>query len=267
MHPTNCLNCGAGLVTAQKHCSVCGQKAATHRLNWHELIHDALHYVTHADKGIFHLVKELALRPGLVAREYLAGKRVKYFKPVNFFLIVAGILVFMTSYFHFGNKKNVERLEAYAATLEDPAAQKKYYAMAKRMEKTDHYTSKYSNVINMLATPLMAFFFWLFYRKAGYSLIEHLVANMYFVSFLMLFYSLLIIPWQSSITWSPLSWFLVTAFFLLEIIYKSIAYYQFINKKGAGPYFKALGVSIVTVLIWVGGSFLLIRHYISGGFE
>src|SRR5688572_5577066 len=100
MHPTNCLNCGSGLGTANKFCASCGQKANTHRLSFHDLGHDALHYITHADKGIFHLIKELARRPGTVAREYIDGKRAKYFKPINLFLIVGTILVFMTTTFH-----------------------------------------------------------------------------------------------------------------------------------------------------------------------
>jgi hypothetical protein len=66
MRPTNCLNCGSGLGAGYKFCATCGQKANTHRLSFHEIGHDALHYVTHADKGIFHLIKELARRPGKV---------------------------------------------------------------------------------------------------------------------------------------------------------------------------------------------------------
>ncbi len=53
MHLTNCLNCGSNLGSGYKFCATCGQKAATHRLNFHEIGHDALHYITHADKGIF----------------------------------------------------------------------------------------------------------------------------------------------------------------------------------------------------------------------
>ncbi len=62
--------------------------------------YDTPHYIIHADKSIFHLVGELALRPGAVAREYVEGRRAKYFKPVSFFLIVGTLIVFMATTFH-----------------------------------------------------------------------------------------------------------------------------------------------------------------------
>lgn len=97
MYSTNCLNCGSAFTPDAKYCAACGQKAATHRMHFHDIWHDLIHYFTHADKGIFHLLKDLATKPGLVAREFVEGKRQKYFRPLNFFLIVAGLVVFMTS--------------------------------------------------------------------------------------------------------------------------------------------------------------------------
>jgi hypothetical protein len=267
MHPTNCLNCGSNLGSGYKFCATCGQKAATHRLNFHEIVHDALHYITHADKGIFHLVGQLARRPGTVAREYIDGKRTKYFKPVNFFLIVGTLLVFMATTFHLADETNVIRMEAVAARTKDPALQKQLYGIAKRVRNVSHYTGRYSNVVNMLATPLFAFIFWLFYKKERYSYIEHLVATMFILSFSMLCYSLLLVPWQSKLTTSGLSWMFMIVYFTFEMLYRSFAYYHFIGKKGFWAYLKALSVSLLIVLIWVGGCYLLIDQYIKTGFH
>jgi hypothetical protein len=266
MHPTNCLNCGSGLGTAYKFCASCGQKANTHRLSFHDLGHDALHYITHADKGIFHLIKELARRPGTVAREYIDGKRAKYFKPINLFLIVGTILVFMTTTFHLIDETNIKRMEAAAARLTDPAKQKYLYDLAKRTRNVTHYMGRYANVMNMLATPLFAFIFWLFYKKERYSYIEHLVATMFILSFSMLCYALLLVPWQSKLTMSGISWLFMIIYFLFEILYRSFAYYHFIGKKGVGAWFKAFAVSVLVVIIWVGSCYLIIYQYIRGGF-
>lgn len=267
MHPTNCLNCGSSLDPGQKFCAVCGQKADTHRLSLHEIGHDALHYMIHADKSIFHLLRELAVRPGVVAREYIAGKRVKYFKPVNFFLIVGGIMVFMTTFFHYANDTAVKHLEQVAAGVKDPVEQKQLYSQLERTKQTTHYISKYANVVNMLVTPLFAFVLWLFYRKAGYSFIEHLVANMYIISFTMLCYVLLVVPWQKQLTFNLTSWILLLAFIVFQMVYGGIAYYQFINKRGAGPFFKAMGAYLFTMLLWVVGSSSLLNQYIITGFQ
>ena len=266
MHPTNCLNCGSNL-NGYKFCPACGQKAATHRLTFHELWHDILHYFTHADKGIFHLVGELAVRPGVVAREYVAGKRAKYFKPVNFFLVVGTFVVFMISYFHLPTDSLVKQMEQAAASSNDAVRQKQLAGMAERTRQVYHYIGKYTNVMNMLITPLYAFIFWLFYKKARYSYIEHLVAGLYFISFIMLVNSLLVVPWQSKLSLSKMNWLFSLAYVVVDIIYRSFAYRQFMGKKGAGPFFKAMGISVFTLLLWVIGSYILLQAYIMTGFE
>ena len=267
MHPTNCLNCEAELHTGFKYCAKCGQKAETHRLNFHEVSHDALHYLTHADKGLLLLGRELILRPGTMAREYMAGKRQQYYKPVSFFLLVGAILVFMTSYFHLVDDRLVKQMEAYASTQKDPKRQQSMFGKIERVKQTNHYISKYSNVMNMLATPLFAAMFWLFYKRAGYSYIEHLVANMYFISFTMLIYAFLVVPWQHLLSNSKMPWIFVLVFFIFEITYRAFAYYHFINKKGAGQFWKAWSVSLFTVLVWTTGNYFLIQHYINTGFK
>lgn len=266
MHPTNCLNCGSNLGTGYKFCATCGQKAATHRLNFHEIVHDALHYVTHADKGIFYLIGQLARRPGTVAREYIDGRRTKYFKPINFFLIVGTILVFMTTTFHVVNLAQIKNIEAAAAQAKDPVRKQYLYVVAKRAGHVSQFMGKYSNVANMLATPFFTLIFWLFYRRQRYSYLEHLVACMYFISFSMLCYSLLVVPWLGKLASSRVSWVILFTYFSFEMTYRALAYYSFIGKRGFGQVMKAIGVSLLAMVVWVGGSFLLIDQYILNGF-
>ncbi|GEM_PF-4297466 len=85
MHPTDCLNCGAAWQPGMNYCPQCGQKTDIHRLTFTHILHEFFHAFTHADKGIFHLLKGLATQPGTVAREYVEGKRKKYFNPFTFF--------------------------------------------------------------------------------------------------------------------------------------------------------------------------------------
>lgn len=93
---TNCNNCGTLL--AGKHCHECGQKAAVHRLTLHELFHEVWHVFTHTDKGILKLIKDLFTDPVSVYNGYFAGQRKRYFSPVLFFLVMAGILSFLYPY-------------------------------------------------------------------------------------------------------------------------------------------------------------------------
>ncbi|MBO9203628.1 MULTISPECIES: DUF3667 domain-containing protein [Niastella] len=262
MHPTNCLNCGSNL-ESYKFCPACGQKATTHRLSFHDLWHDLLHYFTHADKSIFRLVGALAVRPGVVAREYVDGKRAKYFKPVNLFLVVGSLLVLILGIFHLQNEEAITDWQRQAAAIRDVNQQKLALERVERLQDVYHYGAKYSNVLNMLVSPLTALIFWLFYKKARYSYIEHLVASMFFISFVMLFNTLLIVPWQSKINVS-VSWI----FFLIpDVIYRSFAYRQFMGRRGIGPLLKAMGVMLVAVFVWLVISNFLIQLYIITGFK
>ena len=88
---THCLNCNAALTPGQAYCSVCGQKADTHRLSLHDIGHAAIHVFTHTDHSVLGLVRDLAYKPGRVARDYVDGKRRKYFNPFTFFIVVVGV--------------------------------------------------------------------------------------------------------------------------------------------------------------------------------
>jgi Protein of unknown function (DUF3667) len=87
-----CNNCS--LPFEGNYCSHCGQKASVGRLRMHEIVHDLVHAVTHAEKGIVRLAKELLFFPGKLYAGYFSGKRKTYFSPVAFFLLLMGLALF-----------------------------------------------------------------------------------------------------------------------------------------------------------------------------
>ena len=263
MLPSKCLNCEELLSPGVRYCSYCGQKAATHALSFHEILHDSIHYFTHADTSIFRLVRELALRPGIVAKEYILGKRKKFFKPLNFFLIVAGIVVFMTSAFYQPNDSRSRNIEAAAAQVRNPVQKERMLQMANRVRKVNVITGKYSNVINMVGTPFMTLFFWLAYRRK-FNYVESLVANMYFIGFVMLFYAVIFVPLQH--TFAGIGTYLIGFFFLFEIVYRGMAFRQLSSAKGALGVGKAYAVSLLISLLWITLTVSLIMSYVRGSF-
>lgn len=95
-----CPNCSTLLEKKFAYCPICGQSAHIHRFNLPHVFHEVFHALTHADKGLLHLIKNLTLRPGVTAREYiLEGKRKTYFNPFTFLLLVLGLTVLANSYF------------------------------------------------------------------------------------------------------------------------------------------------------------------------
>jgi len=265
MQPSNCRNCEQAVAAGFDFCPHCGQTMHIHRINAHHLAHEVFHFFTHSDKGILQLLKWLLVKPGEVARQYIEGKRKSIFSPINFFLIVAGILViFSTSFQPTGSNSRVAAMRQAASNIKNPQAKKNLLSMADRTEKAMNITSKYANLVSMLATPLMTFFLWLFYIRRKYNYTEHLVANMYIVGFTLLVYALVFIP-LNALTNFRLSMYVLVGFFLFEIIYRTFAYYHFIQNYSAAGKIKALAASVFVVMFWIALTVLLINYYIRNG--
>jgi hypothetical protein len=99
MSASHCLNCNTTLQPNQNFCSVCGQGTSTHRFSLKGIFgHDFIHSVFHLDKGFLYTFKMLFTKPGFFIKEYLEGKRVKYFNYFTMILILIAIGHFANKY-------------------------------------------------------------------------------------------------------------------------------------------------------------------------
>lgn len=110
-----CANCGTEV--NGKFCHECGQKAKVARLTIHELVHEVWHAFTHTDKGVLKLIKDLFLRPKSVYDNYFIGQRKKYFSPVLFFLVTAGIIAYLYPFIFDYEDKITNRHNEYGRDL------------------------------------------------------------------------------------------------------------------------------------------------------
>lgn len=268
MTDNQCLNCNQTIELNQKYCSACGQKVNVHRINFHHLVHDSVHYLTHTDKSILNLFKQLVYRPGHVAREYLQGMRQRYLSPLTFFLIMVGLMVVSVSVFGtFKSTTNFAELKASVQNIDNPVVKERRFAKIERMEKALNFMSKHSNLVSLLiATPLSALIFFLFYIRRSYNFFEHLFANFYFAGFTVIFFLFIVIVPTAIFHSSKLYFNVLRIFFIVEIIYRSIAYFQFINKRGIWHYLYALFVSTIVISLWFFFSQMVISYYIEKGF-
>ncbi|MHB8287570.1 MAG: DUF3667 domain-containing protein, partial [Caulobacteraceae bacterium] len=95
VHPSHthsqCLNCGAHL--QGRYCHVCGQSGDDHhRSIWH-LAWEAVEGFTHLDGRLAKTLPLLLLRPGMLARDHIEGRRTRHVPPFRLFLIT--LLIFM----------------------------------------------------------------------------------------------------------------------------------------------------------------------------
>jgi len=93
--PENCMNCGDKLTG--KYCSVCGQKNTVLRVSTWYLITDFLdEFVTPSSK-LYKTLLYLIFRPGLLTKEYNAGRRVKYIRPLRLYIMFSVVYFFTLS--------------------------------------------------------------------------------------------------------------------------------------------------------------------------
>lgn len=92
-----CFNCDTVIIG--KFCHNCSQKSNTQRLDIkHFIQHDIIHGVFHFDKGLPFTLKEIILRPATVAKNYIHGKRVRYYNFFYLTLVIIGFTLLLQSF-------------------------------------------------------------------------------------------------------------------------------------------------------------------------
>lgn len=97
----NCLNCGHAV--EDRFCTHCGQENLELK---DTAIHLMLHYIQdlfHYDGKLWHTMKSLVTSPGLVAKEYLEGRRQRYLEPIRFY-VFASTVFFLTFFLYIGDE-------------------------------------------------------------------------------------------------------------------------------------------------------------------
>lgn len=83
-HAATCKNCGA--TTNGNFCHQCGQATHLHVPSAREFLHEFMaHYVAIEGK-LWRSLKLLLFKPGLLSREYIEGRRVRYVEPLRLYL-------------------------------------------------------------------------------------------------------------------------------------------------------------------------------------
>ncbi|OAQ39118.1 hypothetical protein A5893_10635 [Pedobacter psychrophilus] len=89
-----CKNCNE--IFTGSYCNTCGQAAKLKRIDKHYISHEVFH-LFHFEKGFFYTAKEMLIRPGETAREFIGENRSRLMKPVAF-LILTALIFTLTAY-------------------------------------------------------------------------------------------------------------------------------------------------------------------------
>lgn len=153
----NCLNCQIPL--DGKYCKNCGQKTNTKRLSpKHFVEHDLIHGVLHLDRGLPRTLKEIFLRPGGVAQDYIKGRRKKYYNFFYLLLLIVGAYLFLRSF-------EINPSEVVKSVAEENSSSKKPIELGPFFKKNTKF-------IIFLYIPILALAGSLIFRKLKLNLLE-----------------------------------------------------------------------------------------------
>lgn len=158
---TVCKNCNT--VFEGNYCNTCGQKADTHKLDFHFLWHDIQHGLFHYDNGILYSFKELYTRPGHTIREYIEGKRVKHFKPISLLIILATLYVLLNHLFHITS----------ATTHNDTNL------INDKTLKIIHWISNHFSWVTLATIPIYTLGTSICFKNQNYNFIEYFILNVF----------------------------------------------------------------------------------------
>jgi hypothetical protein len=147
------LNCQAPLVGV--YCHVCGQSAEHRRLDARLLLGNLFRQFYDVDSSFLKTFTGLWRHPGVVAREYVAGKRRSYAKPVSYFFVAILVAVVVENLFASGSVE----------PSSDPAF--------------DDFLDRYFFHILLLFTFFWAMGCGLVFRAAGHNLAENTVLGLF----------------------------------------------------------------------------------------
>lgn len=86
-----CLNCGT--VYNGSYCNRCGQSRNTPRYRFSNALKNIVGGFTNIDNGFGRTLLDLLYRPGYMIRDFIAGKRIIYFRPFQTLFILAALYI------------------------------------------------------------------------------------------------------------------------------------------------------------------------------
>jgi hypothetical protein len=241
-----CKNCG--MEVTGKYCSNCSQKLETHRLSVAHLAHEIFHAITHTDKGIIFLIKELFFNPGKVALEYNAGKRKKYFNPFSFLLIMMALQIFLskkTDIFTAYVDASQEIFDSMYTANKMPRPEKDQGLQNAKVQTSRILEN--SRLITFLFIPFFALLTWLLFIRSGNNYAENLVLNVFLVGQTNVYFILFsVVPF---VIYPPVVFWVMLLYPVIFFIYSLVAYKQFFKQRWLWTFLK--------------GSALLILYFVS----
>lgn len=252
-----CLNCGHTILPGQQFCPLCGQRTDTKKLTIRQLFLEFIQVIVNIEKGVVRLLKGLAVNPGLVAAEYVAGKRKKYFNPFAFMALCVAFMVIINNWLKpYGSLPVPD--QKVLARIQDPVTEAKYLRTVERNARVQRISNQNNNTLNVIAAPFYAVFLWLFFRRRNRNIAEIIVAYLLFAAFSNILSTIIFSPVLAALRDHPAYSYIQFLGFTLQTAYIAWGMKGFFGLKGAVGYIRSMAVLSLIGLI---GFILLLAGY------
>ena len=168
---TYCKNCNA--LVQKKYCSQCGQKGSVNKVTFSETINDLVSSLFMEDGPLLKTLKLLIVNPGKLFKEYLAGKRKTYYRPVTFFVLISVVYLLIRALIDYDPFQNT------TISVDDETPRQLLLAARDFMLQN---IDKFLFVFVFSLGLMMKLFFY-----KNYSLVEYIAISFYLVGVYMMF--------------------------------------------------------------------------------
>ncbi|WP_299441646.1 DUF3667 domain-containing protein [uncultured Aquimarina sp.] len=148
-----CLNCGVPLDIIDRYCHNCGQINTTKKLSFKDFFNEFFASMFSYDSRLRHTIVGLLFRPGMISKDYIEGKRIKYANPFRFYLSVSILFFIISGLFidfdSFITQKNNQNQELLNVNLSSQAPSKKVIAKDSIPEPEDTEKPVYFSEIQL----------------------------------------------------------------------------------------------------------------------
>ena len=150
-----CLNCESTIPATARFCPHCSQRTDTARLSFADMTRDLMHAFVNVERGPLVFAWALLTRPGGIAREYVEGRRRRYYGPFATLVVLVGLTALAL------NLSGFQALTQEVSTA--PAA----------------VLHRHFNLVLLVQLPLLGAACALLFRDAHLTLPEHMVLVAY----------------------------------------------------------------------------------------
>ena len=279
---TQCPNCGYTFEEVNNYCPNCGQENHDLNVPVKHLVAEFFESTLHFDTKVWHTLKYLVLKPGLLTQKFNIGQRASYVAPFRLYVFVSIVFFFVLA-LRAGRHDATSTEDQAPVTLselraDDPVVDSllkangaaaitpgtmsasdsavqnienptfktaitKVVAFAKGGEQSKQKLLKNTSFMMFLLMPFFGFILYLFYYKQRRNYVEHLMFSVHFHTF---FFLLTILALGIEYIYSGFD--VDTWVFILSLLYLFLALHRVYGSSYLRTFLRLIPISLVYLI-------------------